>query len=185
MANRNNVVENYTPAVKQFDRKYCQNDVKYYFDERAFDDAMDMILAAREDGINLVILSTYRTYARQTELYNNKVKYYLNKGYSQANAEKHASTVVAIPGTSDHNLGLAIDFNYLEEKYENKPSLKWLRENGEKYGFVMRYPKGKENITGVIYEPWHFRYVGKEHAKIMNEKNMCLEEYVEYLSKNS
>ena len=146
---------------------------------------MDMILAAREDGINLVILSTYRTYARQTELYNNKVKYYLNKGYSQANAEKHASTVVAIPGTSDHNLGLAIDFNYLEEKYENKPSLKWLREIGEKYGFVMRYPKGKENITGVIYEPWHFRYVGKEHAKIMNEKNMCLEEYVEYLSKNS
>ncbi len=185
MANRNNVVDNYSPVVKQFDRKYCQNDVKYYFDERAFDDAMDMILAAREDGVILVILSTYRTYQRQTELYNNKVQYYLNQGYSKENAKKHAATVVAIPGTSDHNLGLAIDFNYLEEQYENKPSLKWLRENGEKFGFVMRYPKGKEDVTGVIYEPWHFRYVGVEHAKKMNELGMCLEEYVEYLSKNS
>ncbi len=185
MANRNNIISNYKPNVKQFDRQYCQNEVKYYFDERAFDDAMDMILAAREDGVTLVILSTYRTYARQTELYNNKVKYYLDKGYSKASAEQQASTVVAIPGTSDHNLGLAIDFNYLDEKYENKPSLKWLRENGSNYGFVMRYPKGKENVTGVIYEPWHYRYVGVEHAKKMNELGMCLEEYVEYLSKNS
>ncbi len=185
MANRNNVIKNYTPKVKQFERKYCQNDVKYYFDERAFDDAMNMILAAKADGVDLVILSTYRTYQRQTELYNNKIQYYLNRGYSKANAEKHASTVVAIPGTSDHNLGLAIDFNYLDEKYENKPSLKWLRENGEDYGFVMRYPKGKENVTGVIYEPWHFRYVGAEHAEKMNELGMCLEEYVEYLSKNT
>ncbi len=185
LANRNNVVEGYSPSVKRFERKYCQSSNGYDFDERAFDDAMAMISAAEQEGVRLIIKSSYRTYSKQTELYEAKVRTYLNKGYSRANAEKIAATIVAIPGTSDHNLGLAIDFNYLEQEDENKPELVWLRENGEKYGFVMRYPKGKENITGVIYEPWHFRYVGVENAKRMNALNMCLEEYVEYLSKNS
>lgn len=185
LANRNNIVKNYAPKVKQFDRRYCQNDVKYYFDERAFDDAMNMINAALDDGIKLIILSSYRTYERQQTLYNNKVNYYLNKGYSASSAKTHAATVVAVPGTSDHNLGLAIDFNYLEQKDENSKELKWLRANAERFGFVMRYPKGKENVTGVIYEPWHYRYVGTENAERMNELNMCLEEYAEYLSKNT
>lgn len=183
LANKNNVVKNYSPTVKKFDAKYCQDSVTaYQLDERAFDDAMDMILAAKKDGISLVILSSYRTYDRQMTLYKNKVKVYLNKGYSQKDAEEIASTIVAVPGTSDHNLGLAIDFNYLDEKYENKPSLVWLRNHAEEYGFVMRYPKSKQNITGVIYEPWHYRYVGKENAREMNRLNMCLEEYVEYLT---
>ena len=186
LANRNNIIGGYSPSVKQFDAKYCQDNVtKYTFDERAFDDAMDMIKAALDDGVKLVIVSSYRTYERQTTLYNNKVNYYVQRGYSKADAEQKAATIVAVPGTSDHNLGLAIDFNYLEQVYENRKELVWLRNNAERFGFVMRYPKNKENVTGVIYEPWHYRYVGKDNAEKMNELGMCLEEYVEYLSKRS
>ena len=124
-----------------------------------------MIEAAKEDGIKLISVSAYRSYEKQQSLYKNKVNYYLKQGYSQKGAENKASTIVAIPGTSDHNLGLAVDFNYLEQRHESKPELVWLKEHAEEYGFVMRYPKNKENCTGVIYEPWHYRYVGKDHAK--------------------
>ena len=138
-----------------------------------------------EDGVKLISVSAYRSYEKQQSLYKNKVNYYLKQGYSQKGAENKASTIVAIPGTSDHSLGLAVDFNYLEQRYENKPELVWLKEHAEEYGFVMRYAKDKEQYTGVIYEPWHYRYVGKDHARKMNQLNMCLEEYVEYLQKNS
>lgn len=87
------------------------------------------------------------------------------------------------PECSDHNLGLAVDFNYVKEDFENTKAFKWLTKNAENYGFILRYPKGKEYITKVDYEPWHWRYVGEENAKKMNELNMCLEEYVEYLNK--
>jgi D-alanyl-D-alanine carboxypeptidase len=183
LANRLNKVENYEPETKYIGSQYCQGSDNYQIDARVYDDLIEMINAASDDGVKLVALSAYRSYSRQTTLYNNKVNYFLKQGYSQKAAEEKAATIVAIPGTSDHNLGLAIDFNYLEDKYENTKPLKWLRNNAEKYGFVMRYPKDKESVTGVIYEPWHYRYVGRENAAEMNSKNMCLEEYVQYLSK--
>lgn len=85
------------------------------------------------------------------------------------------------PGASDHNLGLAVDFNNVDNDFENSKAYKWLSENAEDYGFILRYPKDKVSITGIEYESWHWRYVGKEHAKKMNELDMCLEEYVDYL----
>lgn len=185
LANRLNKIDDYTPPTKYIGTKYCRNNDNYKIDERVYDDLIAMMDAAAEDGVKLIVVSAYRSYERQTNNYNNKVNYYINKGYSRKDAENKASTIIAIPGTSDHNLGLAIDFNYLEEKYENRPELVWLREHAEEYGFVMRYKKEKGNYTGIIYEPWHYRYVGKEHAKKMNQLNMCLEEYVEYLLKNS
>ena len=185
LANRLNVINDYTPPTKYIGSQHCQNNDNYQIDERVYDDLIAMINAASEDGVRLISVSAYRSYSKQQSLYNNKVNYYLKQGYSQKGAENKASTIVAIPGTSDHNLGLAVDFNYLEQKYENRSELVWLKEHAEEYGFVMRYPKNKENYTGVIYEPWHYRYVGKEHAKKMNEMDMCLEEYVEYLQKNS
>ncbi len=185
MANRLNVIEGYVPDVTPIGSQYCQYGDSYEIDKRVYDDLIDMITAAENDGVDLVAVSAYRSFASQQRLYDRKVDTYLNQGYSEEKAKDIASTIVAIPGTSDHNLGLAVDFNYLEQYYENEEELVWLKENAEKYGFVMRYAKDKENYTGVIYEPWHYRYVGKEHAKIMNEKNMCLEEYVMYLSKNS
>lgn len=184
MSNRNNVISDYEPEVTRIPEEYCQDSQNYRIDSRVYDDLMAMIAAASEDGVKLTVVSSYRPYSSQERLYNNKVNYYINKGYSRANAERLASTVVAIPGTSDHNLGLAVDFNYLEQSDEDKPELVWLRENAEQFGFVMRYPEGKENVTGVIYEPWHYRYVGVEHAAAMNEQGLCLEEYVEQLSSN-
>ena len=85
------------------------------------------------------------------------------------------------PGSSDHNLGLAVDFNNVDNNFEDLKAFKWLQKNAENYGFILRYPKDKEDITKISYESWHWRYVGEEHAKKMNELKMCLEEYIEYL----
>lgn len=92
---------------------------------------------------------------------------------------------VAIPGTSEHHLGLAVDFYPVSEKFESSAQFVWLKKNAEKYGFVLRYPEDKQSITRIKYEPWHYRFVGKEHAKFMNEHNMCLDEYIEYIKNSS
>ena len=117
-----------------------------------------------------------------------KRKYFHNKftstKYLEApfnEAKKVAATIVAVPGTSEHHIGLAVDFNSVEESFENTKAFRWLQENAEDYGFVMRYPKDKKSITKIIYEPWHYRYVGVEHAKAMNDLGLCMEEYLEYL----
>lgn len=183
LANRNNVVTGYSPDTTSIPRANCQDGQDYRFDSRAYDDLMNMINAAADDGVKLTVVSSYRRYESQQRLYNKKVQYYKNKGYSDADAREVAATVVAVPGTSDHGLGLAVDFNYLSPKYENTKELTWLRNNAEEYGFVMRYPKNKENVTGVIYEPWHYRYVGVDNAVKMNDEGLCLEEYVEKLVK--
>jgi len=115
------------------------------------------------------------------ELYGFKVTQYMNSGKSREEAEKLAAASVSKPGTSEHEVGLAVDFNYANPGFENTKAFKWLMENAHKYGFILRYPDGKQSITKVIYEPWHFRYVGKEHAEVIKEKGFCLEEYIEYL----
>lgn len=151
------------------------------FDARAVGDLNAMLAAANADGVNLLVISCFRTITRQTNLYNAEVQKWLNQGYSDADAKTKAGTIVAVPGTSDHNLGLAVDLNSVEESFENTRQFLWLQEHAAEYGFVMRYPKDKQDITKIIYEPWHYRYVGKEHAVKMNSLNMCLEEYVKYL----
>ncbi|MEE1186167.1 MAG: M15 family metallopeptidase [Acutalibacteraceae bacterium] len=184
IANSDNIVTDYYVDLSVIPSEFCQDGIDFEIDSRAYDDLVDMLNAAEEDGVHLNVLSSYRSYEYQNTLYQNKVSYYLNMGYEQKEAETAAATVVAVPGTSDHNLGLACDFNYLEQEFENTDELVWLKENAERFGFVMRYPKGKETVTKIIYEPWHYRYVGTEHAKKMNELNMCLEEYVDYLKNN-
>lgn len=151
------------------------------FDARAVGDLNAMLAAANKDGVNLLVISCFRTLTKQTNLYNAEVQKWLNRGYSEENAKAKAATIVAVPGTSDHNLGLAVDLNSVEESFENTKQFDWLQEHAAEYGFVMRYPKHKQEVTKIIYEPWHYRYVGKEHAAKMNELDMCLEEYVEYL----
>ncbi len=151
------------------------------FDARAVGDLNDMLAAANRDGVNLLVISCFRTLTKQTNLYNAEVQKWLNQGYNEERAKEKAGTIVAVPGTSDHNLGLAVDLNSVEESFENTKQFDWLQEHAAEYGFVMRYPKEKQDITKIIYEPWHYRYVGKEHAAEMNRLNMCLEEYVEYL----
>ena len=152
------------------------------FDARAIDDLKKMINAMGKDGIsNVWVQSAYRSVERQKELYDNSVQKYLKQGKTQDEAEKLTEEYINKPGSSDHNLGLAVDFNYVDNKFEDLDGFKWLKENAEDYGFILRYPKDKEDITKIAYESWHWRYVGQEHAKKMNELNMCLEEYIEYL----
>ena len=152
-------------------------------DRRIYDDLLAMLQAAKSEGLNPLICSSYRTNEKQEQLYQNKVSEYLSQGYSKVEASDKAAFWVARPGTSEHQLGLAVDIvstknQRLDRSQENTVEQQWLIQNSWKYGFVLRYPTNKNSITGVGYEPWHYRYVGKEHAKKINELGVCLEEYV-------
>lgn len=176
--------ENILP--EDFEVQVSNIDETRQFDTRAIDDLKNMMNDMRKDGIaNIWIQSAYRSVARQKELYDNSIKKYLQQGKTQEEAEKLTDEYINKPGSSDHNLALAVDFNYVDNKFENLDGFKWLKKNAEKYGFILRYPKDKEDITKISYESWHWRYVGKEHAQKMNEMNMCLEEYIEYLEKEN
>lgn len=144
-------------------------------------DLKNMIESAKKDGIILWISSCYRSIEKQTKLHNKKIDYYLKKGYGRKEAETLARRVVAAPGTSEHNLGIAVDFNGVLDDFYKTKEYEWLIKNSTKYGFILRYQKEKQNITNKIYEPWHFRYIGKDHAEKLKKLNMCFEEYVKYL----
>ncbi|MGN0626312.1 MAG: D-alanyl-D-alanine carboxypeptidase family protein [Oscillospiraceae bacterium] len=139
----------------------------------------DMQAAASEDGVSLWIISAYRTLERQTELYNEKVAEYKNLGYNEEQAKIEAGKWVAVPGTSEHCLGYAADLCSLEESFENSDQFAWLQKHCAEYGFILRYPKDKVDITKISYEPWHYRYVGSNHAQIIMSQGLCLEEYLE------
>lgn len=164
----------------------------YTFDSRAAEALMQMLSDGRAAGYALRIVSTYRTVERSEYLYTNKIAEYQSIGYSAEEAAVEAARWIAPPRTSEHNAGLAIDvvstdydqvYGDLMHEFENFPSFTWLSEHCAEYGFVLRYPKDKQEITGITYEPWHYRYVGVEHAKKMQELNMCLEEYVEWMNR--
>lgn len=167
-----------------------KQDYAYYdsmkFDSRAIEALEDMIAAARKDGASLTVISAYRDVQKQDSLFQNKVNRVMqaNAGLSRSEAEELAATEVTRPYTSEHHTGLDVDFNLAESSFANSKEAKWLNEHAADYGFVLRYPKEKEDITGIIYEAWHFRFVGAEHAAKMNELDICLEEYVDYLKEN-
>ena len=151
-------------------------------DERIIQPLLDMMKAARQDGVSLIICSPYRDRDRQTMLFNNKIDRYMEAGMSYMDAYNLASQAVTVPGSSEHQVGLAIDiitdgYSSLDEGFGNTAAGKWLKENSYKYGFILRYPAGKEEITSIEFEPWHFRYVGVDAATIMAQNDMCLEEF--------
>lgn len=151
-------------------------------DERVIAPLKKMISAAKSDGVKLNVCSPYRNSTRQTMLFDNKVNRYVKNGMSYMDAYKETSLAVTIPGSSEHQIGLAFDINTdnytsLDEGFAETDAGKWLAKNAYKYGFILRYPKGKENITSIEYEPWHFRYVGEEAARIITENDICLEEF--------
>ena len=154
-------------------------DASRKFDKRAIEPLKQMICDMRDQGIkNIWAQSTYRSIEYQKGLYKKSINKYLKQGKSQEEAQKLTDEYINRPGTSEHHLGLAVDFNNVDEGFENTKAYRWLLENASDYGFILRYPKEKEDITGIEYEPWHWRYVGPEHAKKMKEQNLCLEEYV-------
>lgn len=155
-------------------------------DERIIDDLRDMLQTAKENNINLEIKSPYRDEARQEWLFNRKIKLYMNQGMSFVEAHQLASQAVTVPGASEHQIGLALDivsdeYIYLEEEFGETEAGIWLAENSYRFGFIVRYPKGKEYITGISYEPWHFRYVGVEAATVITKNGITLEEFWEEL----
>lgn len=155
------------------------------FDSRAIDELNQMMKAMKNDGIkNIWVQSSYRSIEYQQGLFNEEVNTYIAQGKTKEEAERLTLKKINKPGTSEHNLGLAVDFNYVDYNFDKLKGFQWLQENAEKYGFILRYKKEKEDITKVDYEPWHWRYVGVENAKKMNELDMCLEEYIDYLKTN-
>lgn len=152
-------------------------------DRRCYPDLQKMMDDCRAAGLEPLICSSYRTWEKQERLYQNKIQRLIDAGMDPAKAPEEAGKVVAVPGTSEHQLGLAVDIvdtNYqiLDEAQENTAVQKWLMEHSWEYGFILRYPSDKGHITGIIYEPWHYRYVGREAAREMYEQGLCMEEYV-------
>ena len=175
--------ENVLPSNFKIQLSYIDNTRK--FDSRAISKLNEMLKNMKKDGIfNIWVQSAYRSIKYQEGLFNDKINTYINQGYTKEEAEELTMQTINKPGTSEHNLGLAVDFNYVDYNFENTLGFKWLEQNAENYGFILRYKKEKEEITKVNYEPWHWRYVGTENAKKINKLNMCLEEYIDYI-KNS
>lgn len=148
-------------------------------DSRIYPHLQEMFDAARAEGIYPIVREGYRTDEEQQEILDDKIQAYINEGYSQRKAEKAAKEWVALPGTSEHQIGIAVDINADKTKCTNDDVYAWLADNAYKYGFVLRYPLGKQEITGTSYEPWHYRYVGAEVAQEIYEQGICLEEYFE------
>lgn len=151
-------------------------------DGRIMEDLLTMMSEAKAQGVNLAIRSPYRTSERQVYLFNRKINIYMGQGMSYMDAYKKTAEYVTVPGASEHQIGLALDitsntYYTLDEGFEDTKEGKWLAEHSHEYGFILRYPKGKEYITSIGYEPWHFRYVGVEAATVIKENNLTLEEF--------
>ena len=179
----NKMPDNYT-----FDTKECgsKTAVNKTLQTAACDAFLEMQKAAAADGVTIWMQSGYRSVKYQTGLYERKTKYYTDQGYDTATAKEMAAAVVTPPGYSELNCGLAADLNSpehtgLDEGFENTTAFRWLCEHAVEYGFILRYPKGAEDKTEITYEPWHWRYVGKENAAKISASGLCFEDYVAQL----
>lgn len=178
----NPVPEGYEPELQAItDRAYTDED--HYVDVRCAENLTRMMSDCASTGCGALICSSYRTEAYQQMLYYNKIQRVMAEGYPYDYAPEIAAKSVAVPGTSEHQLGLAVDiidvdYPYLDEYQEYTDTQAWLMENSWKYGFILRYPNGTTDITGIIYEPWHYRYVGLYAAEKIHEAGITLEEYL-------
>lgn len=144
----------------------------------------DMLKAGRKEGLQFEICSSYRSVKRQQELLDEDIRALQRRGYSYEDAYEEATRETMPPGYSEHATGMAfdivaLDYQMLDSKQERTDENKWLREHCAEYGFILRYPKDKEDITQISYESWHFRYVGVEVAKYIMENEITLEEFLE------
>lgn len=179
LVNYENLMENgYVPELTELEPGYK-------VDARIADAAKQMLADAKSEGLRIVMCSAYRSVERQEELFNKSIENYLEQGLSYWEAFETTRLSIAEPKTSEHALGLALDlisyeYDELDEGQEETKEAKWLAENCYKYGFILRYPPAKTDITRIIYEPWHYRYVGVEDATKIKELGVTLEEYLEY-----
>ena len=172
------LAKDYTPA------SLTKLDEKCSVDTRIYGELEQMIADARQAGLNLYVTSAYRSYDRQREVFDTTMKDWISKGYSPLDAYDETKKSVAVPGTSEHATGLAVDiisgqYTGLDDKQGDTAEQEWLMAHCQEYGFILRFPKDKSNVTGIVYEPWHYRYVGKEAAKKITEQGITLEEYLQ------
>ena len=152
-------------------------------DSRAYPALQQMMDDCRAAGLEPTICSSYRTRDKQEELFEKKLDTLLQQGYSPEEAESESARWVARPGTSEHETALAVDivdkeYQILDQQQEQTPVQQWLMTHCAEYGFILRYPTDKSDLTGIGYEPWHYRYVGEDAAKAIMEQGICLEEYL-------
>lgn len=152
-------------------------------DKRCYPDLQRMMDDCRAQGLEPLVCSSYRSVERQEELFAAETEMFEAQGYSKEKAYSLAAAQVAVPRTSEHHTGLALDIvdannQILDDTQADTPAQKWLMENCFNYGFILRYPANKQDITGIIYEPWHYRYVGEETAREIHSGGLCLEEYL-------
>ena len=183
LVNRSNTISADFEADTEFGAVYS-NGRDYYFDARITEYVKAMINDAALDGVNLYVCSAYRSYKRQTSNFENRLREYANSKTAFATAYRYTAGYIAVPGSSEHQTGLAVDFitdGYmtLDDGFENTDAYKWLSKNAYKYGFILRYPSDKSDKTGIFYEPWHFRFIGFEKSRDITESGLCLEEYME------
>lgn len=169
--------EGYVPELAEIEKGYS-------IDRKVADMTRKMLADAKKEGLHIVICSAYRSVERQEQVFSSSMKERVKSGMSYWEAYEETARNVAKPGTSEHALGLALDlisnqYEELDERQEGTREAKWLEENCAKYGFILRYPPEKTQITGIIYEPWHYRYVGKEHAEKIMNLGITLEEYLQ------
>ena len=181
----NTVPEDYNPTLVEVPSGLATQGI--LVSQECYDALITMLEACNADTPRAVVVSGHRTHAYQERLYKNKVSRVQAEGYSYEDALVEAAKVVAIPGTSEHQLGLAVDIvdsrSYSLTDYQaTLPAQKWLMEHCWEFGFILRYPDDKTDVTGIIYEPWHYRYVGTELAKTLYESGLTLEEYLQNLT---
>lgn len=177
------LVNSENPLPKGYSVQLKKINDTHKVDERIADIVLAMIEDAKDEGVDLLICSSYRSVSRQQELLDEEIDKYITAGRTNDEALVEATLGLALPGHSEHNTGLALDivtpsYQILDRGFEDTEAFSWLDKNAYKYGFILRYPKGKTAITKIKYEPWHYRFVGQEHAAIIKESNVTLEEYL-------
>lgn len=175
------LVNSQNPISRKYDIELTELSNGVCVDKRIYPSLQQMFYEARKQGVNPLVREGYRTKDEQKGILQNRIDKYISEGYSKSQAKSKALEEVAQPGTSEHELGLAVDIN-AGNGSSPEQVYSWLAENSYKYGFILRYPSGKESITGIDYEPWHYRYVGQEAAQEIYNKQITLEEYLETLS---
>ena len=180
------------PEDYTFTTKECGSDtaINKTLQTEAADAFLSMQAAAAKDGVDIRMQSGYRSVEYQQKLYDNKTRYYRDKGYPEAEARQKAAAVVNPPGYSEHNCGLAADLNSpehpaLDRGFADTAAFRWLQEHAVEYGFLLRYPEGAEAVTEITYEPWHWRYVGPENAALLYRSGLCFEDAIALLEQTA
>lgn len=168
----NKIPENYSVSLTELSNGKM-------IDSRIYPALQEMFDAMRADGIYPVVGEGYRTHEEQQQMMDEKISSFILQGYSQKDAKQLAKELVAKPGTSEHELGIAVDINAEQPRSANEEVYSWLAENAYQYGFILRYPQYKYSVTGFDYEPWHYRYVGTEAALEIYTQQITLEEYLQ------